>query len=1578
MSELELETPSAATLPTFEDDDIGPPRIKRRLKASTSLDTSKPGAFAALGKTLNCQDESCQHGECNQDVQDTVVMSQQYPGINVVTPTKPIISSRDALRRKGGDSIGGTNETVYSSRPSAQAMRLPPDPTKDRKLFNTHVVITICQCGIHNHTFTCHKPPNGREGCRLCLPRAPNDGTKPIELRLEIKPDGSEQWDQIMNEDEIQADGSTSTVERKCVDPYDSEVHITKENLSPLPSGSSRTIVWELNRPMLEPLPELNDDMTKDQIISILLNEMIGKSIDNETHFKEGGERISLDQVDIHQFHDKDKNNLFYALLLGLIVSSQLKPGKKSVQELRRELMHHLRESIRDDKTLEEHISRVLDESDQNIEDKLELYSQLMMNVKGDDCYEGGALEVKLFAQLMNVNVAVYDEEDDNLTRVEYFASKEDDRPTIHLLRTPTKVQHRFRPRLLNPPEYNYKLFTSKLKGNTDKLRMLDLKHLKVLYGMISKALPERNGLVVDFNPMLTSLIGSNSNFLHLGSTESSKAALWYIGPYINKDGVKITDVLPILMKAQEDAMNFPSVADDSGTTKRHAQHVFTRAINKMNSLMEVSDTQIAVGLLGMGASLSSDSFVACDTIAYQKHVNAELDQTRGYSLHKALDDEGSNEENEYYDETDIIFGNEEEEVEERGTEDNSDEEDASRADGSSLDLMECDDTNQGGNLEEEENDEDDEDFRHFNASFGAARFYKMNDGTKQPVSYAVLYRYRGKELKHLSRYAYNAIVSVVESSSAGDNDASCGRKKSRVFPFGEGLGMENNYHQVLRLKQRIPKFTKSPPAPPSLGPLSPELDDSDEGCEDQRKMYEGDLVDWTKKANKFAHFYLTMFRPETELYEKGQINTYKYDYEAFVKFYNQLRCSRTVIDRLRLRRINRVVHSLRVDRDRREMLVRFRGRNRTIWSAAEKQAAKEYYGNLKALKNDNDGMDYVSDVAQNLNSQQITDAGKHLGHSSAIMSTLKDLAKTANSSNRSGSSKSRLANVTTLPFDSALDESKRRPRVTCDEDYDANRVQRPSKYRTIPNMKKKVREYLKSQDLSSDKNVVVDLACDHFEAIRSGDAESPDYIAPLLFVSGKPGNGKSKIIQALDGVVDIMKVGSQMKCAYMGSAAVNIGGSTFIKSWSVPIFKKGDKLKIGTWNPNKLQALKRILGHDIYSMCDIVIDEVSTLQPYMLATLNARLQEMYGNSKLFGGRMVIIVGDFDQKPPTAGGKGGTLPGVVMQYIEQEGKPMTWKTSEKLSPTQMGGFLFSKFRYIKLTSQHRSGDPEHMEVLNKMSQTGVGPTVQDLKSTYKKLSAEDLANDDFRFATTIVTGNAERREINAWQSKRWAEYHGINTVRWSRAREDGKWIGRPTNQESIAHAMQNACFWEYFPPNAMGYLTKYGINAAEGLANGTEIKYHSLSFEDKEQRKQFDLKSAQAKPGDIIDLDFPPTAINVELFADFDGDSTSDAAKKKRERKEWLDGGKGSITKKDGRVVIPISLKDGKKGIQFDTNYIPGCTDLDSNHYYHDSMVSIKDHFPIEPAFSITVDKAQVCLVCCVCVLILYPLQFWF
>jgi hypothetical protein len=109
----------------------------------------------------------------------------------------------------------------------------------------------------------------------------------------------------------------------------------------------------------------------------------------------------------------------------------------------------------------------------------------------------------------------------------------------------------------------------------------------------------DRNGLVVDYNPLLTTLFGCNTNaLLFLGAKEQSRGALFYIGPYINKNGVGLIDALPLLLKAQEDVLLHPSVAEDSGTQKRNVQHTLTRTLNKLNSQMEVSDTQAAGALL--------------------------------------------------------------------------------------------------------------------------------------------------------------------------------------------------------------------------------------------------------------------------------------------------------------------------------------------------------------------------------------------------------------------------------------------------------------------------------------------------------------------------------------------------------------------------------------------------------------------------------------------------------------------------------------------------------------------------------------------------------------------------------------------------------------------------------------------------------------------------------------------------------------------------------------------------------------------------------------------------------------------
>ena len=51
----------------------------------------------------------------------------------------------------------------------------------------------------------------------------------------------------------------------------------------------------------------------------------------------------------------------------------------------------------------------------------------------------------------------------------------------------------------------------------------------------------------------------------------------------------------------------------------------------------------------------------------------------------------------------------------------------------------------------------------------------------------------------------------------------------------------------------------------------------------------------------------------------------------------------------------------------------------------------------------------------------------------------------------------------------------------------------------------------------------------------------------------GGPGNGKSKLIESLDGVSLLMRAGTQVKTAFLGVAAVNIGGSSLCSLFDIP-----------------------------------------------------------------------------------------------------------------------------------------------------------------------------------------------------------------------------------------------------------------------------------------------------------------------------------------------------------------------------------------------------------------------------------------
>ena len=241
-------------------------------------------------------------------------------------------------------------------------------------------------------------------------------------------------------------------------------------------------------------------------------------------------------------------------------------------------------------------------------------------------CCWGDRLEIKLMSEMCGVNIAVYvgDDEASSSSTLELRETvvKGQECPTIYLLYTDegthykTIVGHNIQ---IQQPLSEAKF--SSIKQLVSELRGMKLNDLKSLYANVSKSVVERNGMVADFNVLLTALMSCNTNSLFLGSREQSKGALFYIGPYICKNGVQIIDSFDILLEAQDYARKYPSTAEDSSTDKRFVQYVLTRVLNKMNSLMEVSDTQAAVALLGMDAGMCSDIFISYDANAYLQQI---------------------------------------------------------------------------------------------------------------------------------------------------------------------------------------------------------------------------------------------------------------------------------------------------------------------------------------------------------------------------------------------------------------------------------------------------------------------------------------------------------------------------------------------------------------------------------------------------------------------------------------------------------------------------------------------------------------------------------------------------------------------------------------------------------------------------------------------------------------------------------------------------------------------------------------------------------------------------------------------
>ena len=457
-------------------------------------------------------------------------------------------------------------------------------------------------------------------------------------------------------------------------------------------------------------------------------------------------------------------------------------------------------------------------------------------------------------------------------------------------------------------------------------LQNAPFEHVTMFFLNLVAKLHTINLVFVEHNSMISYCTGSHNNAVPLGSLEQAKGAMFYITPYIAKNKMSLEQCLTVLHKAREHIKEHPSKADNTGTELRTVQHLLTRTLNKLNCLVEVSDYQVAAFLLSLPRKITSDTFTytspgAC--MAYQSYLLNKKEQNEAafFRLQEQLND--------IQDEQERQDQDEEEHQEDADFIDDSE-------DWGTNHVVE-DDQHEGEVREVQQNIQMDERQRRWETSFdpndvveefGRMPVYVIETiGTrkiKKPLPTPGHYPFRGPELCFMNHTEYAALIQLKQRRKS--DVVSKTKHFAQQFPFAEQYDLHTAKAQMLKAKQSTVIFCGKQPSHP--GPEPPQLPDTDNIRYKQ----------WKKRADFFARYMLTMFRPEEAFYDAScQVNSYQYNWEALQEWIAQCQNDTSVISKFRLQSLFHRVHGLSTDFATKVILADYRGRNRTIWTPSQR-----------------------------------------------------------------------------------------------------------------------------------------------------------------------------------------------------------------------------------------------------------------------------------------------------------------------------------------------------------------------------------------------------------------------------------------------------------------------------------------------------------------------------------------------------------------------------------------------------------------------------------------------------------------
>ena len=921
---------------------------------------------------------------------------------------------------------------------------------------------------------------------------------------------------------------------------------------------------------------------------------------------------------------------------------------------------------------------------------------------------------------------------------------------------------------------------------------------------------------------------------------------------YMCKDGNQLTNVLPIMIAAHKKMDKYGSVAADADTDERTVKNMLMKMLNKLNGGREQSAQLVALNVLGADSYFCSDPFKSFNGQAATQRVIGRHEKLPAHLVVQPVPPLGVPEA------SDSALNPTDDPLRDHG-------QPAPSLQRTTLDL----DSNR---------DDDGMDDMDMFTDEGIKHYLNVGADGKINLHHIILsYEHRSDELKEYSLYEFLAAVELgkkkmtLSASTAGqtsddedegdqaaseeDDDrdedgdgdvgerprrkkSSAGRKKNFASPLTVGHPLKSTHEHRLLSKQKVPISYGRTPRLPSQ-------DDRSEAA--------------NKARNAFAAYVITLYHPWSTDHKAPLIPL---TYESLRCWSLQLSVSNSLIDRQRLRWIQFLASAFVVSSDDVVTSAAFRGRATTMWTQEELQQyssnntktkpgapseiqitleelALKYADQLKLKPTHEDACAVVASAEAIICPQGMSNLPIR---AQPVGSDAANPNNTISTTLTMGQINSALAwAVSELSVAEDVQNPPQNPPATS-----GNGVIK-SKYEKMCDLIESKRpEYLSMlpQLEALDKLHVWATGMKNFREGRPG-LERPIL---HLFIHGAAGTGKSWFLSKVQDIFTAAGHPHGLVCtSFTGCASQQLpDGSTIHHALGLKVNSPNDSMPASASNGKVKNEEMDVL----------VIDEASMVTRKMLCDIDIGLRQNFSPNLPFGGRVVILLGDFFQIPAVS------RPTLIDQMTADE---IATGRRGLMTPN-----LFEKFVTIEFSKQYRAAaDPEHMKKLEffRNPQVTLQPIRESniLRDAKVLTTAESLG--EWSSAAYVFADNSTRHKMNFLMTMIYAKRTGqpvisvrlpLNEVgqayvQLRENRGEGKKV-RSENPEIYLHFVKGA-----------PVMIDENVNVRRGIFNGAEGKMHSIRWmeSDVDNARAWENIQNDLVPGEIFDLPFVPFAINI-------------------------------------------------------------------------------------------------------------------